>query len=956
MTEHVAGDRPPVEELAGRYRLGGLLGRGGMGEVWSATDPVLRRSVAVKLLPTLSGADLERRFQREAATLAGLRHPGITVVHDAGRHGGFLFIVMELLDGTDLGQLMAGHRDGLPLDRALDLAAQTAEAVGAAHGNGVVHRDLKPANVFVQAQDRVKVCDFGIARSADATSALTATGLIVGTPPYMSPEQCRSGEVDARSDLYSFGCALFEMLTGAPPFPPDQSVYAMLHQHISEPPPRLADVRPDLPAALDALVGALLAKEPEARPESAAHVAEELATLRASRVPRPTVPDVVPPVPTLMAPPAAAAGPVPAPEAPPAPEPAPAAGLAAGPERALAPTSAPAPVAGLAEGPEGALAPDVSPGLRIARLIHDQETRAHALRVLAVASAAEAPDTAEALTAEIHVRYRDGALLQLADALDGAEPTRVRRLLEQADKLVGAFPSDEPGEDARALVFLGRLWMALDPAHGLGHLERASEQLPLIEDDTAYWCAQELAEAASALAPADPFEAARLMNELQAAVARLDVEVEYPQFLPSRLAEIAFEGLAADPVAAERLLRLAERTAEEFEVPELTREFLAPVVALFDLDRARRIVEELDEEHNRHSAWGKIIKAVGEHQPDRVEEVLAASGFHRPPASTDLASTDPAPPVPKLPARGMRRYFGRPGQEPAGHTRPTPPATPAGQDGPYSLMYVAEAAAPYAAGWAERVASRITDPYWRAGAFRRMALAVAKDSPRRAERWLNRAFDLALEALRTEDAHHSAQVMGDIAEAAIPVVPDIARKAAGCLARIDADALADESTYRLACLAENVGVIDPYGAIRLVGLVEGRDDASDEFIRRQVAGAQIGAAATLARSNMELAEATIRRAGRALAAMTDLERVAWADWDPLAELAAKRRDDAFRLGGWALEEVEGETRDQVLKSLAAAFAPVDLPHAEQLALAVVDRSLRDEALSGIVQALFGEQE
>ncbi|MEV5980965.1 serine/threonine-protein kinase [Streptomyces sp. NPDC052114] len=265
--------------LAGRYQLERMIGRGGMGEVWLGRDSsMLRREVAVKVLPALAGADSVRRFQQEAATLGSLQHPGITVVHDAGRHDGYLFIVMELLQGQDAARLMAGHKNGLPLERVLKLSGQTVAALTAAHERGVIHRDLKPANLFVQTGDRVKICDFGIARTADTGSSLTTTGHVVGTPAYMAPEQCRAQTLDTRTDLYALGCVLFELLTGRPPFAADASVYDLMRWHVEQTPPLLRDVRADVPDRLADLVSALLAKDPHARPSSRT-VAAELAQI-----------------------------------------------------------------------------------------------------------------------------------------------------------------------------------------------------------------------------------------------------------------------------------------------------------------------------------------------------------------------------------------------------------------------------------------------------------------------------------------------------------------------------------------------------------------------------------------------------------------------------------------------------------------------------------------------------
>src|SRR5579859_3286536 len=173
--------------LTGRFRLDERLGRGAMGEVWRARDLKLSRDVAVKLLLADDpGADGFRRFLREAILPAGMQHPGIAVVHDADRHQGRLFIVTELLRGEDLGKRLARHPDGLPGEVALDFAIQLAEALAAAHEHKVIHRDLKPANLFVQAGDRLKICDFGLARDSSAKASITQEGTALGTPSYMS--------------------------------------------------------------------------------------------------------------------------------------------------------------------------------------------------------------------------------------------------------------------------------------------------------------------------------------------------------------------------------------------------------------------------------------------------------------------------------------------------------------------------------------------------------------------------------------------------------------------------------------------------------------------------------------------------------------------------------------------------------------------------------------------------
>jgi serine/threonine protein kinase len=210
-----------------------------MGKVWSGVDLRLRlrRRVAIKILPADLAADQAAvaRFRREAETTAGLQHPGITVMFDVDEHphgqGHLVFLVMELPAGRDLRTVLAQQPDGVPTEQAVALAAQVADALAAAHAHGIVHRDIKPANLFVLNDGRVKICDFGIARLVDATTQLTATGGFIGTPVYMAPEQFRAQALDARADLYSLGCVLYELLVGSPPFSSETSAAAIMYQH-----------------------------------------------------------------------------------------------------------------------------------------------------------------------------------------------------------------------------------------------------------------------------------------------------------------------------------------------------------------------------------------------------------------------------------------------------------------------------------------------------------------------------------------------------------------------------------------------------------------------------------------------------------------------------------------------------------------------------------------------------
>ena len=267
------------ERIANRYEILTVLGRGGMGTVYRARDHELSEDVAIKTLrPELvSDAGLVERFKDEIRLARRLSDQRIVRTHDFGEWAGVYYLTMEYVEGITVRELL-NTRGRLGVSAALAIATQLAKSLAVAHEHGVIHRDIKPQNLLLDADGVLKVMDFGVARLAERTTALTEAGLIVGTPTYMPPEQLMADNVDARSDLYAAGVVLYECLTGEPPFQ-SSTVVSLVAKVLTQPPRAPGQLNPELPPALEALILQLLAKKPEDRVQTALELAERLTPL-----------------------------------------------------------------------------------------------------------------------------------------------------------------------------------------------------------------------------------------------------------------------------------------------------------------------------------------------------------------------------------------------------------------------------------------------------------------------------------------------------------------------------------------------------------------------------------------------------------------------------------------------------------------------------------------------------
>lgn len=513
--------------IQGRYRLLERIGRGGMGEVWRAKDESLGRGVAVKCLKPLGAQHdqsftrvLRERFRREARVAAALQHRGVTVVHDFGECDGVLYLVMELLEGRDLSRLLKDNGHGpLPVPDVVDIAEQVAQALAYTHERGIVHRDLKPANIVRLADGTVKICDFGIARlghDVGFTARLTGTGIAMGTPHYMSPEQIGGDDVDRRSDLYSLGCVLYEVATGTPPFDLDDTWAVLVGHRDTEPEPP-SGRRADLPGYLDRIILDLLAKRPEQRPDDARELARRIIAGRAA--------------------PAPAHGPAPAAPGPRAPLPVGA--------RATPPSWTRGPATGRASAGTGsrttppdraariaALTARHRAGLSLGRLGRWEEAGEVLRAVAAEREHLLGPDHPDTLASRYEAAFVLGRTGHAADALRA-----YKRVAEARIRVLGADHADTLAARQEMAYALGRLGRHTDAHQVYTAVLAARERTMGAEHPDTLRCRHNLAFNLGRLGRTE--DAHRLAREVAAARARV-LGPDHPDTLVTRY-EVAYE-------------------------------------------------------------------------------------------------------------------------------------------------------------------------------------------------------------------------------------------------------------------------------------------------------------------------------------------------------------------------------------------------------------------------------
>ncbi|MCW2914510.1 MAG: repeat-containing protein [Actinomycetia bacterium] len=599
------------DELAGRYRLDKLIGSGGMGEVWQGYDLRLRRMVAVKVLLATWAKEPQAlaRFHREAEAAAQLdHHPAIATIYDLGDYQGCPFLVLELLRGEDFRTVLARTPAGLPIELVLSYGVQIADGLTAAHQAGVVHRDIKPANLMLLAGGRVKICDFGVAHLEGATAGLTATGHAIGTPAYMAPEQWAGQKVDGRTDLYSLGCVLYELLTGQRPF------------QLGQPPS-------PIPADLEAYLLKLLAKDPEQRPPTASAVVAELRVIAdryqkalaalTSRI-RDLLADAERLARTLTDPRSQAEALREIMKVAAGWDPGEARRLLADVGRIASSLDPPQDWYVLEDVVEVAAGLDLDDAGRIAHSLSDSWYQFKALmKILKLVPVRDVSKTRQLLAEAERIalttsdpKSQSIELRTIAEVAAEWDPDGARRLLADAERVAHAIT--DPKEQAGPLCWIAKAVAGLDSgaarrlladAERLAHtITNPSDQITVLR-----W----VAEATAELDAGDAERVASAITDLRSQVKALQ--------------EIAQVVAARDPGKARQMLADAQRLAGTLtdSYAGYALEDIAEIMADLDPDLAEQITQTLTDPYHRCAALRKIAKKVADQDPGKAQRLLA---------------------------------------------------------------------------------------------------------------------------------------------------------------------------------------------------------------------------------------------------------------------------------------------------------------------------------------------
>lgn len=882
--------RPGDPRQVGPYRLRGRLGGGGMGQVFLGRSRG-GRPVAVKVVrPELADdAEFRRRFtvEVEAAQKVGGFYTAQVVDADPGADPPWL--VTAYIPGPSLHQAVAEHGP-LPPAAVRVLGAGLAEGLATVHNCGLVHRDLKPGNVILAA-DGPRVIDFGIVRALDATSH-TASGAVVGTPAFMSPEQVRGEEVGRASDVFSLGSVLVFAATGRGPFGTGQSHAVMF---------RITQGQPDLtglPPELFGLVAACLDVYPGNRP-GLDDLIDRLAdgAADATRWLPPTVTTMI----TRL-------------------------------EDDLSEPSGD----GSGSGTVAKYHPAIATALRIAGFISDPEAREQMLINVHYVLYEADPEHPEQYPQDVLPPATRAALMVgVARELlaDGSDAGRARQLIEQAGRLCDSLQADDLELlDPDILEELIDGLCQVDPRRAMVLLDRAERLVPGFDHPEAR--ARTLIAEAGRVNGTDPERATEIMGGAVAVARTIAPDPDYAPSLPRTLAQLGVAGHDTDRHHAERLFDLAEAAALDTEDRDWTLKWTAVEVAVADPARAERIIEAISEAYIRSSAWGAVLSAAASAGRDGRSLLDAAERSIAQPAAPE-----PAAPEPEQPGPWWGRIF-------TGSHQPGPEPEPESETGPFYLMYLAEGAARCDPARAEAIAARIDDLEHRSEAFARMAGKIAETDPLRARWWFDTAYQIATTIPRA----NAATAMRRVTVRAAAVAPGAAQQAARWIAdRAERKLVATDD---LVDSARSIASVDPGLAVRLIDLAEIRLARQAAGRRRNdhlegVAKALMKVAAVWKGSDPEPAGRMLRRVVEVLIALEGPQGM-----DPETfQTTVLKTAVAPGVIEPLLREYRGPGREYLLAIAAVSFAATDARRAERLAGEITETGLRDSALSFVAELI-----